>query len=316
MRPSTDPVGSGVDGPVNVDLNGLGLSSPVVVASGVLPMDGEVWSSMEGVGLICTKGITLEPRAGNRGERLVETPSGLLNSIGLENPGIDRFLEAILPDLLRSRRSLGLNVAFSSLGELEELIGRIGDRAASVEVLELNLSCPNVDREGAVWGESPERTFEAVRLARSLWPRSVWAKLTPQAPDVAAVARAAEEAGAHCLVVANTWLGAEVDLEAGAPVFKRVVAGLSGPALLPLTLRLLFQLYPKVSVPLVACGGICSPQDALKAIMAGASAVQVGTQLFRDPGCCGEILEGIRSFLDSRGLSVSRLVGCAHRASR
>ncbi|EHM10108.1 dihydroorotate dehydrogenase family protein [Thermanaerovibrio velox DSM 12556] len=299
----------------SVSVGPLMLGSPLVVASGIIPMDADVWSSIEGCELICSKGITLYPRKGNRGNRLWETPSGLLNSIGLENPGLDVFMDC-LPNLTETGKKVALNMAFSSTEEIKRMLDLIYKRGISslISVLELNLSCPNADGEGSIWGEDPGRTFEAVSAARDAWDGIIWAKLTPQARDIETVALSAVEAGADGLVVANTWLGAAVDIKTGLPAFDRVFAGLSGPAVLPLTIRLLFKLYGKVPVPLIASGGVCSAEDALEAIMAGASAVEIGTCLFRDMGIPKKILEGIGRFLEDRSIgSLNELVGVAHR---
>ncbi|MCX7828655.1 MAG: hypothetical protein N2315_05525 [Thermanaerothrix sp.] len=312
MTKSFDLLGSSS---VSVKVTPLGLKSPLVAASGIIPMDPDVWNSIEGCDLICTKGITLFPRRGNGGHRLWETSSGLLNSIGLENPGLQDFLDC-LPELAGTGKKVALNMAFSSTDEIKSAVDLVCKRKLNhlISVLELNLSCPNVEDEGSIWGEDPERTFEAVKTARDVWDGVIWAKLTPQARDIERVAVSAVEAGADGLVVANTWLGAAVDIKRGLPVFNRVFAGLSGPAVFPLTMRLLFKLYGKVPVPLIACGGICFAEDVLGALMAGASAVEIGTCLFRDVRISRKILEDVKLFLESRSIgSLDELVGVAHR---
>jgi len=298
-------------------VGGLELSSPVVVASGVLPHDPRIWGSpyLDGVGGICTKGITLLPRGGNRGTRMWETPCGVLNSIGLENPGLEAFLEGDLPRLLEVKggRRLILNLAAESEGELEELLGRLSI-SRGVDALELNLSCPNVDGGGMLLGSSPEATGRMVALARSMWGGPLWVKLTPQAPDVGAVALSAQGAGADAVVASNTWLGAAVDVKGRRMVFERKVAGLSGPAVLPLTVRVVYQLCGLLEIPVIACGGIARAEDAISCLMAGARAVEVGSALLRDLRAASRISEGIKAFLEEEGFSsVEELVGLARR---
>lgn len=298
-------------------VGGLELPSPVIAASGVLPHDPSIWSSpyVEGVGGICTKGITLLPRSGNRGIRIWETPCGVLNSIGLENPGIEAFLERDLPRLAEAKggRRLIVNLAAESEEELRAALERLS-RAQGVDVLELNLSCPNVERGGMLLGSSPEATGRMVALARSMWRGPLWVKLTPQAPDLEAVALSAQEAGADAVVALNTWLGAAVDVRGRRMVFERKVAGLSGPAVLPLTVRVVYQLCGLLDVPVIACGGIARAEDAISCLMAGARAVEVGSAILRDLGAASRISEGIGAFLDEEGFSsVEELVGLARR---
>jgi len=292
-----------------VRAGGIEFPSPLIVASGVWSADRPL---PEGCGGVVGKGITLHPREGNGGPRLFETPAGLLNSIGLQNPGVEGWIRGALPALERNSLPVLANVAFDDLAELEAILVRLaaeGDRIAGVE---LNVSCPNVASGGAAWGCCPERTGEAVRLARGLWRKALWVKMTPEAPDFVTVARSAQAAGADALVVANCRRGAAIDLASGRPFFRRGTAGLSGPAILPLTLRLLLETRVAVSLPLVGCGGAWRAEDVLSLLYAGAEAVELGTALFRDEGTPAAILEGLGAYCGERGIrDLSEIVGRA-----
>ena len=295
-------------------LGPLTLESPLIPASGILPMDPVLWEDLKGCDGICTKGLTRHPREGNGGVRLAETPAGLLNSIGLENPGVEAWIRDTLPGLARTGKKVVLNLACEDLDSLGEACEALRGPADRVAVLELNLSCPNVDGGGAAWGETPEGVRAALEVARPGWPGVLWVKLTPQAGDFGATARAAEAGGADGVVVANTWLGAALDRDTGRPLFARRVAGLSGPAVFPLTLRLVLQTYGKVGIPIVGCGGVCGAQDVLDLVLAGASAVEVGTWHFRRIRCLEDMAEELRDRLEARGIrSLGELVGAAHR---
>ena len=295
-------------------LGGVTLDSPLIPASGILPMDPVLWMRLEGCDGVCTKGLTWRPRAGNPGVRLEETPGGLLNSIGLENQGVQAWMRETLPCLAGTGKRIVLNLACEDLDSLGRAVDALGGASDRIAVLELNLSCPNVDGGGAAWGEAPEGVRAALRIARPGWKGTLWVKLTPQAGDFVATARAAEAGGADGVVVANTWLGAALDLQTGLPRFARSVAGLSGPAVFPLSLRLVFQTYGRVGIPIVGCGGVRSAEDALCMVLAGASAVEVGTWHFRKLDCLAGMCRDLQALLQARGVaSLAELVGAAHR---
>lgn len=303
------------DSRLGVTIGSLELSSPLIPASGVYPMEGDSWSAAW-MDACCTKGLTLHPREGNPGVRVRETPSGMLNSIGLENPGLDRWIAEILPVLAATRKKIIVNLSFDTLDDLALSLERLGEVRDCVSALELNLSCPNVESGGAAWGLDGDLLERAVSTARRLWRGDLWVKMTPQAADFTRVARRAEGAGADALVVANTWLGMAMNRD-GTPLFSRRVAGLSGAAIFPLALRLAFETARAVRIPIIGCGGISSAQDVLDMVCAGASAVMVGTALFRNVNLLGEIEGQLPPLLDA--LSAARLcdvIGRAHEERR
>jgi len=314
---SLDPERSfGMDKPgkMQVDIGGLAIDTPVIIASGVWPMDPSLWprGSMQGVGAVCSKGITREPRNGNSGNRLKETPSGLLNSIGLQNPGIGSFLEQDLPLLGSAGKPVIANIAFDTLDDLDAILGRAMQAETMIGAIELNVSCPNVSRGGMSWAMDPENLGRAVSVARNTWGGSLWVKLSPQVQSIAEASRICESSGADAIVVGNTWLGMAIDNEREAPFFERVFAGLSGPAIFPLSLRLVWEAAGCVNIPVVGCGGICRPEDALSMILAGASAVEIGTGLFIDCHLASEVCLEITSHIASKEAgTVLDLVGRA-----
>lgn len=269
--------------------------NPVFLASGPAGYGAEYADliDLRGLGGVVTKTITLEPKRGNPGRRLWETPGGLLNSVGLENVGAARFFSDKLPALLEA----GVTVIVSLAAEgWEDYVGLLeaADRE-EVHAVEINLSCPNVERGGMAVGTDPALVGRYVKEAvKRLGGRTVIAKLTPNVTDVAELARAAEGAGADAVTAINTVLGMDIERTSGEPVFRRVSAGLSGPAILPVALDAVYRIARAVSIPLFGVGGISSVEDARKFFAAGASAVQIGTALFYDHGLPGRIIESLK----------------------
>lgn len=297
-------------------VGGLLLRSPVVIASGVWPYDPGLWAAdrLEGVGALCTKAVSLAPRAGNGGTRVWETPCGMLNSIGLQNGGAQEFLEKGLSVAESSGRPFLVNVVMESEREVLECLAILGCCDGRIPAVELNISCPNVDGDGMAWGMTPQSTARAVAIARKGWSGPLWVKLTPQAPDLAGAARAAEEEGADAIVCGNTWLATAMDLQRKRPAFRRVVAGLSGPAIFPLALRTVWEVAAAVSVPVVGCGGVASWEDAAAMLLAGASAVEVGSALFTDFDLPKKIAAGLETYMAASGLAdLPGLVGLGRR---
>ncbi|MCF0248012.1 MAG: dihydroorotate dehydrogenase, partial [Synergistes sp.] len=259
---------------ISVKVGTLTLESPVIPASGVWPYAEEFWREpkLEGVGALCTKAISLDPRRGNRGVRIWETPSGILNSIGLQNIGAAEFVSHYSELVKNCPRPVIANVVMERPSETQETLSIISD-VEGIAAAELNISCPNVDGEGMAWGMQCTSAAEAVRAVRSAWKGQLWVKMTPQTPEPAEVARAIEAEGADAIVCANTWLGMAIDPYTCKPAFNRVTAGFSGPAVYPLALRLLWQVAEAVSIPVVGCGGVTTPFDCIGMIAAGASAV-------------------------------------------
>mgnify|MGYP000047148251 CR=1 FL=1 len=296
----------------SVRIGSLVLKNPVLAASGTFGFGGDYARlyDVSRLGGIVSKAITLRPRAGNPPPRLWETPCGLLNSIGLENPGLEAFLAEELPRM----RELGTAVIVNVWGEDPEEYGELVSRLSlpGVDAIELNLSCPNVRGKGLV-GENPEATARVVAVCRRATDKDLWVKFPPQG-EVLQAARAAQQAGATAISAANTYRGLAIELETGRPVFANAIGGLSGPAIKPLSLRLVYELSQVVSLPVIGSGGIVSWQDAVEFIMAGAHAVQVGTGNFIDPLCAPKLVRGLRKFLVQRGLGSWELIrGCAHR---
>jgi len=261
------------------------------------------------LGAIGGKTVTLLPRQGNPPPRTVETPSGMLNSIGLANPGIDRFLAEELPFMRQLGTRIVVNIAGESAGEFAELADRIAS-AGGVDALELNVSCPNVTRGGMFFGQDPSATAEVVRAVRERTDLPLWAKLTPNVTDIAEVAVAAAEAGVESVVVANTMLGMAVDWRSRRPALGGVTGGLSGPAIKPVALRLVWQVHQAVDVPVIGSGGITTAEDALEFVVAGASAVEVGTANFVWPKALPRIVSRMQQMLEeAEVVSVDRLIG-------
>lgn len=301
---------------VSVNVGGLCLGSPVVIASGVWPYEPALWEQgrLEGVGGLCTKAVSLDPREGNRGVRVWETPCGMLNSIGLQNSGVRSFLKGSLPIVRKSGLPFLVNLVMESEREVRESLSILREAVEAIPAVELNISCPNVDGDGMAWGISPESTAKAVSIVRSEWSGPLWVKLTPQSPDFQGVAKAAEGEGADALVCGNTWLGMAMDVKKKRPVFQRVVAGLSGPAVFPLALRTVWQAAGAVSIPIVGCGGVASWEDAAAMVLAGASAVEVGSGMFTDFDLPRKITDGLAHFAAvERMKSFRELVGLGRK---
>ena len=284
---------------MGIVVGGLWLKNPVIAASGTFGFGAEYAEIYDParLGAVCTKGLTLRPRQGNPPPRLWETACGLLNSIGLQNPGIAAFIREELPRMKEQGITVIANVWGDVPSEYEQAVARLSD--SSVDAIELNVSCPNVSR-GVPLGEDARRTAQVVRLARRACDRPLWVKLPPEGG--VAVARAAQEEGADAVSAVNTFRGTAIDIETGRPVFANVVAGLSGPAIKPIALRIVYELVSVLRIPVVGIGGIGNRQDALEFIMAGAHAVQVGTANFIDPLSAVQIVAGLEDFMNEKGI--------------
>ena len=289
---------------LKVSIGSLVLKNPVLTASGTFGYGTEFrgFFDVGRLGGIITKTITLRPRTGNPMPRLAETPAGMLNSIGLANVGVDRFLKEKLPRLTGLETAVIVNIA----GETVEEYGVLAERIQPferVDALEINISCPNVKKGGLAFGTDPEVTRDIVRAVRSTTVKPVIAKLTPNVTDIVAVARAAAEGGADALSLINTVLGMAVDVDIGKAILARCTGGLSGPAIKPIALAKVYQVRQALSVPIVGIGGIMSGRDALEFLMVGACAVQVGTFHFIHPDGSLRVLREIERFCIDRGIS-------------
>ncbi|HEY1405492.1 MAG TPA: dihydroorotate dehydrogenase [Spirochaetota bacterium] len=297
-----------------IKLGTLTLTNPVTVASGTAGYGEELskYIDISRLGALVTKGLSLEPRLGNTGNRIIETPSGVMNSIGLENVGIKRFLSEKLPFLNKTSATVIANVAGHSFEENIELC-RILNDAKGISAIELNVSCPNVKEGGISFGKDPVMLGNLTAQARAVTKLPLIVKLTPNAPDIVACARSAKESGADAVSAMNTFLGCKIDIDKKKPYFKNTFAGLSGPAIRPIVLRMVWEIYAQVDIPIIGIGGIQTAEDAIEFMMAGASAISIGAANMVDPCVSIEILEGIIAFCSSHGIHrVSDLIGCAH----
>ena len=286
-----------------VSFAGVAMKNPVVLASGTCGFGRELggYFDISRLGGIASKGLTLNPRSGNEGIRVWETPSGLMNSIGLENPGVRGFLEDELDWINGHDVANIVNLGGHSIEDYIEGVSLLND--AKLDLLELNISCPNVKRGGMNFGVRTETAREVVRILRRECRHKLVVKLSPNAEDIVALARACEEEGADGLSLTNTYLALAVDIDRRRPVFDNVYAGLSGPAVRPISLRMTHQVAHAVKIPVMGIGGIAAWRDAVEFIMAGATAVQVGTATFTKPDIALDIIEGIEAFMEKEGIT-------------
>jgi dihydroorotate dehydrogenase (NAD+) catalytic subunit len=301
---------------------GLDFATPIVLLSGCVGF-GDEYTRVDGfshrdVGAVVLKGTTLAPRLGNPPHRVCETPMGMLNAIGLQNPGVDRVVREILPRLDHDETRFIANVCGSTIEEYAEITRRFDD--SPIAAMEINISCPNVKEGGVAFGNYPDASARVVEACRRATRKPLITKLSPNQTDIQENARRCIEAGSDGLAVINTVTGMAIDIETRTPVIGNVQGGLSGPAIKPIALLKVHQVYQVArphGVPIIGQGGICSAQDALEFIIAGAAAVGVGTALFYDPLVCGKINAGIADYLARHGFaSVSDLVGTLDRERR
>ena len=295
-----------------VDIAGLKMKTPVTTASGTFGfgLEFQDFLDLEKVGAVTVKGTTLEPRAGNKGQRAVETPSGMLNCVGLENPGSDYFIEHTLPALQKIDVPVIVNIAGSTPEEYGELAKKLD--VEGVHAIEINISCPNVKHGGIAFGTCPESAAEVVRAVKANTGKPVITKLSPNVTDIVEMALAAQEAGTDALSLINTLIGMKIDIDRRKPVLGNVMGGLSGPAVRPVAVRMVYQVAQKVNVPIIGMGGIMNAEDAIEFFLAGASAVAVGTANFCDPRLAETISQGMLSYLDRHGFkNIQEIIGLA-----
>lgn len=300
---------------LTVNLGPLHLQNPVITASGTFGWGEEYASFFDpgSLGAVTVKGLTLKPKSGNPPPRLAETPAGLLNSVGLANPGVDKFVNEILPSFKKHYNvPVIANIAGDTVEEYVEIAEMLnGEKVAA---LELNLSCPNVAAGGMALGIDPFLTEKVTAKVRQKTSLPLIVKLTPNVTDITVIAKAAANGGADILSLINTLVGMDIDLEKQKPVFARKTAGLSGPAIRPIALAAVFKVYEAVNLPLIGMGGIMDERDALKFILAGATAIAVGSANFYDPYSCLKIIEGLNRYGRKEGISrISSLIGRAHQ---
>lgn len=301
--------------PLSVDFCGLSLDSPIVLLSGCVGF-GEEYTRIEGfsnrdVGAVVLKGTTREPRLGNSPHRIYETPMGMLNAIGLQNPGMDIVIEQILPELDFSETRFIANVCGSTIDDYAVVTKRFDDSA--IDAIEINISCPNIKEGGVHFGNYPDMSARVIEACRRQTSKPIIAKLSPNQTDIQENARLCIEAGSDGLAVINTIMGMAIDIEERKPIIDNVRGGLSGPAIKPIALLKVHQVYevagPK-KIPIIGQGGITTPEDAIEFLIAGATTVGVGTALFYDPFACKKINAGISEYITRHEInSISELVG-------
>lgn len=292
---------------LSVELAGIRLNNPVIAASGTFGYGEEFerFADLRRIGGICVKGTSARPIDGNLPPRLFPTPSGMLNSIGLENVGVDAFIRDKMPFLRETGTAVFVNVFGFNEDEYAEVVDKL-NACDGIAAYELNISCPNTKHGGMVFGQSPELTRHLVSLLKARSRRPLIVKLSPNVTDIAELARAAEDGGADALTVANTFLAMAIDTETFKPRIHTITGGLSGPAIRPITLRLVYQCVRAVKVPVIGLGGITKAEDAVEYFLAGASAVQIGTANFYDPRAPLNVLDGLQKFVSKKGLSSIR----------
>lgn len=296
-----------------VNLGGLPMKNPVTTASGTFGFGPEYapYIDLNKLGAIVVKGTTLEPRAGNPTPRIAETPAGILNCIGLQNPGVDYFVEKSLPFLRDYDTPVIVNIAGNTLEDYAEVTRRLS-RAEGVAALEVNISCPNVKKGGMVFGTSCAMASDVIRVVRENTGLPVIAKLSPNVTNIVEIAQGVAEAGADALSLINTLLGMKIDIERRKPVLGNIMGGLSGPAIRPVAVRIVWQVAQAVRLPILGMGGIMNAGDALEFILAGATAVAVGTANFVNPRATMDVLAGIQQYMEKYGIrDINDLVGAA-----
>ena len=300
---------------LSVNVAGVSFKNPIIPASGVFGYGREYEKlfPLSELGGIATKGTTGQPRPGNPAPRIAETPSGMLNSVGLQNPGIDAFLERELPNLLTKDTVILANIAGSTVEECVSIAEKLDE--TDVHMIELNISCPNVKVGGMAYGVKAEAAGEVVRMVRAACKKPLMVKLSPQAENIPEMCKAVEAAGADAISLTNTFQACAIDLEKRRPVFNNIFAGLSGPAVRPIALRMVWQAVGAVNIPVVGLGGIATGRDALEFIMAGAAAVQVGAANFANPRAMETIADEMAAWMDKNGVkTLDEIRGCARNA--
>jgi len=295
---------------LSVKICGVDFKNPIIPASGVFGYGHEYEElyPLSKLGGIATKGTTLHRRTGNLAPRIAETPSGMLNSAGLQNPGIDHFIEKELPYLLTKDVTILANIAGSTIEECIQVAEKLEN--TDVHMIELNISCPNVKQGGAAFGTSCEMAAEVTRQVRKATSKPLIVKLSPNVTSITDIAKAVEDAGADAVSLINTLLGMRIDINTGRPILRNNVGGMSGPAVFPIAVRMVWQVANAVKIPVIGMGGVSSGADAIELMMAGASAVQVGAAIFTDPFAPVKIIDEMNDFLDRKNIaSVRDIIG-------
>ena len=296
---------------LSVNICGIPFKNPIIPASGVFGYGREYerYYDLSKLGGISTKGTTGTKRTGNLPPRVAETPMGMLNSVGLQNPGIDAFIANELPHLLSCDTVILANIAGSTPEECAEVAAKLDQ--TDVHMIELNISCPNVKQGGMAFGVTCEGAASVVKAVRAVYPKTLIVKLSPNVTDITEIARAVEAEGADSVSLINTLMGMAIDIERRKPLLSINTGGLSGPAVKPVALRMVWQVAKAVSIPVVGLGGIMTAADAIEFLMAGATAIEIGTANFLDPAVTIKVRDGISDWLDAHGCqSVAYIIGC------
>jgi len=293
--------------------SGLLLANPVMTASGTFGYGTEYshFFDIQQLGAIVCKGTTLEPRDGNPQPRLAETACGVLNSIGLQNIGVNALIKEKAPIWASWRVPVIVNIAGETIDDYTQLAGKL-DKVAGISAIEVNISCPNIKAGGAEFGANPESAAEVTAAVKAATSRPILVKLTPNTSDITKIAMAVAEAGADAISLINTLRGMAIDIANRRPLLGNITGGLSGPAIKPVALYMVYEVAGAVEVPVIGCGGITTASDAIEFIMAGASAIQVGTASFTNPRAPLDILEGIKQSMEKEGIKdIAKLIGVA-----
>lgn len=295
---------------MSVRIAGVEFPNPVIAASGTYG-NGECYTDLYPIsrlGGISCKGMTIEPKLGNPPPRIAETYSGILNSVGLQNIGVHGFIEYYLPTLKEEGNVIIANVAGATVDDYIAAAEALD--ASNVDMIELNISCPNVKAGGATWGVSPEGAAEVTKAVRKATSKPLIVKLTPNVTDITVIAKAVEAEGADAVSLINTLLGMRIDIRTRRPILKNNMGGLSGPAVFPVAVRMVHQCYKAVNIPIIGMGGISTWEDAIEMMLAGACAVQMGTAIFSDPYSPLKVIDGIAEYMEKNDVkSLSEIVG-------
>jgi len=298
---------------LSVNIGNLVLKNPIMTASGTFGYGEEFAPFVElaNLGGIVVKGISIEPRPGNPPPRIIETEGGMLNAIGLQNVGVHKFIENKIPMLEKLNTTVIVNILGDSVEDYGN-IAKILEPYETIQAVEVNISCPNVKKGGVAFGTDPEMAARVTKAVKENTSKPVIIKLSPNVTDITSMARAVEAAGADSICLINTLIGMAIDVEKRKPVLANVIGGLSGPAIKPVALRMVYQVAQAVKIPVIGIGGITSLNDVLEFLIAGASAVQVGTANFVNPAVSGELVKGLEHYLLNNNCTLDELIGSIH----
>ena len=285
---------------LSVRVGDTSLRNPVMPASGCFAIEYTEALDFNNLGALVVKSVSPKSRAGNPTPRVAETHGGMLNSIGIPSKGLDYYRREVLPAYTQYDTPVVVSISADTVDEFADAVAQMS--LPEVAAIEANISCPNLEADGMAFAMTPETTYKVVSAIRRKTRHPFWAKLTPNASQIAAVARAAEEAGADALVMGNTVLGMSIDVRTRKPKLGNVMGGLSGPAIKPIAVRMVHQCYRSVRIPIIGCGGIANAEDVVEFMLAGASAVQVGTASFIDPGAMQKIIDGLETYCQEMGV--------------